>query len=138
MVRFKNGNMIVNKSDYVSCPFCGVQVRDGKKFRVRMTLEGAAVMAECGEHQAMPLTIDLAEGAILAPRDRERTAYTGSAIVLHYLCENGCKVDRTVAMDKDGHAFSFDEQQNETDIDMEEELNNALGEEEEEDDDDEN
>jgi len=123
MVRFKNGKMIVNNSDYIHCPFCGVQQRDGKKFRVKMTLESATFMVECGDHQSMPLNVDLLLGTINAPKDREITAYQGPAVILHYLCEDGCNVDQTIAMDKDGNSFTFNERQNE---EMEEELNAAL------------
>lgn len=134
MVSFKNGIMRVYKNDYIFCPICGTQTKDGKKYRIKCTLESVRIMSEVGEHMAMPLTVDLREGEILLPQDKEATAYQGSAIAMLFLCEEGHHFVRTIAMNKDGDAFQFDEVVAGDEVD--EDLVDALEEEDENEDED--
>ena len=109
MVSFKNGKMRIHKGDFIYCPICGVQQKDGKKFKVKCTLEAAKIMVSAGENLAMPFEINLKDGEMYVHTEREGTAYNGPAVCLLFLCEDGHYFTRTLAMDPRGNAFSFDE-----------------------------
>lgn len=108
MVKFRNGVMQLCQGDFVYCPICGTQTREGKKFRVKSRIIGMDILPHTAPFLTMPLSFDPEESTIRFATDRERVGWNGYGARIIFLCEDGHKWERVLVNHGD-EAISFAE-----------------------------
>ncbi len=97
MVVFRNGVMRLSDQDFIHCPLCGKQKRDGKVHKVKCSLVGLEILPHSGPYLSNPITFDFEKDTIRMQTEREKVGFQGPGVRLIFLCEDGHSWERVVA-----------------------------------------
>jgi hypothetical protein len=89
--------MRLSEHDYVYCPLCGKQERDGKTHKVKCCLVGLEVLPHSGPYLSSPIRFDFENDTIKMKTEREKVGFQGPGVRLIFLCEDGHTWERVVA-----------------------------------------